>query len=68
MRVLSIFIKTGYLRKIIKTNIWSSELSKLASNTRIKISSINSLSALTEKTEAKINELSVAVGKIMNWR
>ena len=51
--------------RIIKTNIWSSELSKLASNAMLaqRISSINSLSALTEKTEAKINELSVAVGK-----
>lgn len=51
--------------RIIKTNIWSSELSKLASNAMLaqRISSINSLSALTEKTEAKINELSAAVGK-----
>jgi len=51
--------------RIIKTNIWSSELSKLASNAMLaqRISSINSLSALTEKTGAKINELSIAVGK-----
>tara|TARA_S200000501_G_scaffold296896_1_gene283082 strand:+ start:6104 stop:7534 length:1431 start_codon:yes stop_codon:yes gene_type:complete len=51
--------------RIIKTNIWSSELSKLASNAMLaqRISSINSLSALTEKTEAKINELSLAIGK-----
>ena len=51
--------------RIIKMNIWSSELSKLASNAMLaqRISSINSLSALTEKTEAKINELSLAIGK-----
>ena len=51
--------------RIIKTNIWSSELSKLASNAMLaqRISSINSLSAVTEKTEAKINELSLAIGK-----
>ena len=51
--------------RIIKMNIWSSELSKLASNAMLaqRISSINSLSAITEKTEAKINELSLAIGK-----
>lgn len=50
--------------KIIKTNIWSSELSKLASNAFLaqRISSINSLSALCEKTGAKIGEVAKAVG------
>ena len=50
--------------KIIKTNIWSSELSKLASNAFLaqRISSINSLSALCEKTGAKIDEVARAVG------
>ena len=50
--------------KIIKTNIWSSELSKLASNAFLaqRISSINSLSALCEKTGAKIDEVAKAVG------
>ncbi len=50
--------------KILTTNIWSSELSKLASNAMLaqRISSINSLSALCEKTGAKINELSLAIG------
>lgn len=51
--------------KIIKTNVWSSELSKLASNAMLaqRISSINSLSALAEKSGAKIDELSNAIGK-----
>ena len=51
--------------KIIKTNVWSSELSKLASNAMLaqRISSINSLSALAEKSGAKIDELSKAIGK-----
>ena len=51
--------------KIIKTNVWSSELSKLASNAMLaqRISSINSLSALAEKSGAKIDELSMAIGK-----
>ena len=50
--------------KILTTNVWSSELSKLASNAMLaqRISSINSLSALCEKTGANIEELSKAVG------
>ena len=50
--------------KILKTNVWSSELSKLASNAMLaqRISSINSLSALCEKTGASISELSKAIG------
>jgi UDPglucose 6-dehydrogenase len=50
--------------KIIKTNVWSSELSKLVSNAMLaqRISSINSISALCEKTEADIDEVSKAVG------
>ena len=50
--------------KIITTNVWSSELSKLASNAMLaqRISSINSLSALCEKTGADINEISLAIG------
>jgi len=50
--------------KILTTNVWSSELSKLASNAMLaqRISSINSLSALCEKTGADIKELSKAIG------
>tara|TARA_B100001093_G_scaffold52260_1_gene44317 strand:+ start:2328 stop:3710 length:1383 start_codon:yes stop_codon:yes gene_type:complete len=50
--------------KILTTNIWSSELAKLASNAMLaqRISSINSLSALCEKTGANIDELSKAIG------
>ena len=50
--------------KILTTNVWSSELAKLASNAMLaqRISSINSLSALCEKTGAKIDELSRAIG------
>ncbi|MDA9886169.1 nucleotide sugar dehydrogenase [Flavobacteriaceae bacterium] len=51
--------------KIITTNVWSSELSKLASNAMLaqRISSINSLSALCEKTGASIEEVAKAIGK-----
>jgi UDPglucose 6-dehydrogenase len=50
--------------KIITTNLWSSELSKLASNALLaqRVSSINSLSALCEKTGAKVDEVALAVG------
>ncbi len=50
--------------KILTTNVWSSELAKLASNAMLaqRISSVNSLSALCEKTGANIDELSKAIG------
>ena len=50
--------------KILTTNVWSSELAKLASNAMLaqRISSINSLSALCEKTGADIDELSKVIG------
>lgn len=50
--------------RIITTNVWSSEMSKLVSNAMLaqRISSINSISALCEKTGADISEVSHAVG------
>ncbi|MBU78909.1 MAG: UDP-glucose 6-dehydrogenase [Flavobacteriales bacterium] len=50
--------------KILTNNVWSAELAKLASNAMLaqRISSINSLSALCEKTGADIDELSKAIG------
>jgi UDPglucose 6-dehydrogenase len=50
--------------RILTTNIWSSELSKLVSNAFLaqRISSINSISALCEKTDADVSEVSRAVG------
>jgi UDPglucose 6-dehydrogenase len=50
--------------KIITSNVWSSELSKLVANAFLaqRISSINSISALCEKTEADVGEVSKAVG------
>ena len=51
--------------KIIFTNLWSSELSKLCANAFLaqRISSINSISALCEVTGADISEVANAVGK-----
>ena len=50
--------------KILFTNLWSSELSKLTSNAFLaqRISSINAISALCEKTGADINEVASVVG------
>ncbi len=50
--------------KIITTNLWSSELSKLVSNAFLaqRISSINSISALCEATGANIMEVVGAIG------
>lgn len=50
--------------KILLTNVWSAELSKLVANAFLaqRISSINSISALCEATDANINEVGKAVG------
>ena len=50
--------------KILTTNLWSSELSKLTANAFLaqRISSINSLTEICEKTGANINEVSLAIG------
>jgi len=50
--------------KILTTNIWSSELSKLVANAFLaqRVSSINAISELCEKTQADITEISKAIG------
>ena len=50
--------------RIITSNIWSSELSKLVANAFLaqRISSINSISALCEKADADVEEVARAVG------
>eukprot|EP00835_Amoeboradix_gromovi_P006268 NODE_707_length_4970_cov_0.408335.p1 type:complete len:408 gc:universal NODE_707_length_4970_cov_0.408335:2152-929(-) len=60
----SIYAKWVPLDKIITTNLWSSELTKLAANALLaqRISSINALSAICEKTGADISEVSFACG------
>ncbi|MBN1306854.1 MAG: UDP-glucose 6-dehydrogenase [Chitinispirillaceae bacterium] len=52
------------VERILTSNVWSAELSKLASNAFLaqRISSINSISALCEKTEANVNEVARAIG------
>ena len=50
--------------RILLTSVWSSELSKLVANAMLaqRISSVNSISALCELTEADITEVSRAIG------
>lgn len=50
--------------QIITTNLWSSELSKLVANAFLaqRISSINSITALCESTDADVDEISRAIG------
>merc|ERR1711870_182832 len=50
--------------KILTTNLWSSELSKLVANAMLaqRVSSMNSISQLCEKTGADVAEVSRAIG------
>jgi UDPglucose 6-dehydrogenase len=50
--------------RLLTTNVWSSELSKLTANAFLaqRVSSINAMSELCEKTGADVNEVSKAVG------
>jgi UDPglucose 6-dehydrogenase len=50
--------------RIITTNLWSAELAKLVANAMLaqRISSINSISALCEKTAADVTEISQVIG------
>jgi UDPglucose 6-dehydrogenase len=49
---------------IITTRLWSSELSKLTANAFLaqRISSINAISALCERTGADVDEIALAIG------
>tara|TARA_A100001015_G_scaffold320199_1_gene445729 strand:+ start:131 stop:1540 length:1410 start_codon:yes stop_codon:yes gene_type:complete len=62
--LVNIYKKWIPRKKIITTNVWSSELTKLVSNAMLaqRISSINSISAICEKTGADIEEVSKATG------
>jgi UDPglucose 6-dehydrogenase len=50
--------------KILTTNVWSSELSKLTANAFLaqRISSINAISALCQATDANVDEVAAAIG------
>ncbi len=59
-----IYLRWVDAKKIITTNLWSSELSKLIANAFLaqRISSINSVSAICESTGANVGEVAKAVG------
>jgi len=62
--VVDIYASWVPRERILTTNVWSSELSKIAANAFLaqRISSINALSELCEKTGANVNEVSRAIG------
>lgn len=64
-KLVDIYLSWVPKDRIVTTNIWSSELSKLVSNAFLaqRISSINSISALCEATQADVSEVAYAVGK-----
>jgi UDPglucose 6-dehydrogenase len=63
-QIVEIYANWVPRERIIESSVWSAELSKLISNAFLaqRVSSINSVSALCEKTEADIDEVAYAVG------
>ncbi|MDR0330495.1 MAG: UDP-glucose 6-dehydrogenase [Chitinispirillales bacterium] len=63
-QVVEIYANWVPKEKIVTSNVWSAELSKLVANAFLaqRISSINSISALCEKTEADVTEVSRTIG------
>ena len=63
-QLVSIYENWVPREKIIATNVWSSELSKLTANAFLaqRISSINAISALCEATGANVDEVAHAIG------
>ncbi len=63
-KLVDVYARWVPSNKILTTNVWSSELSKLTANAFLaqRISSINSISALCEATEANVEEVAHAIG------
>ena len=63
-KLVSIYSNWVPKDQILTTNLWSSELSKLTANAFLaqRISSINAMSELCEKTGADVNEVAKAIG------
>ena len=63
--LVSVYARWVPRERIITTNLWSSELSKLVANAFLaqRISSINSISALCEATGADVDEVANAIGR-----
>jgi UDPglucose 6-dehydrogenase len=63
-KLVSVYAHWVPRERILTTNLWSSECSKLVANAFLaqRVSSINSISALCEATGADVSEISRAVG------
>jgi UDPglucose 6-dehydrogenase len=64
-KLVNVYARWVPRERILTTNLWSSELSKLVSNALLaqRISSVNALSALCEVTGADVDEVTFAAGK-----
>jgi UDPglucose 6-dehydrogenase len=62
--LVSVYAQWVPTDRILTTNLWSSELSKLTANAFLaqRVSSINALSEICEVTEADVSEVSRAIG------
>jgi UDPglucose 6-dehydrogenase len=62
--IVDIYTQWVPCERIITTNLWSSELSKLVANAFLaqRVSSINAIANLCEKTEADVMEVAHAIG------
>ena len=60
----SVYSQWVPIERILRTNLWSSELSKLTANAFLaqRVSSINSIAALCEATGADVKEVARAIG------
>ena len=65
-KLVSVYANWVPRAQILTTNLWSSELSKLVANAYFaqRVSSINSITALCEQTDADVDEISRAIGSI----
>lgn len=63
-QLVSVYNRWIPREKILTTNVWSSELSKLTANAFLaqRVSSINAISALCEATGADVDEVARAIG------
>ena len=63
-KIVEIYANWVERDRIITTNLWSSELSKLTANAFLaqRISSINAISALCEETGANVDEVANSIG------
>lgn len=63
-KLVSVYARWVPRERILTTNVWSSELSKLTANAFLaqRISSINAISALCEATGADVDQVARAIG------